>query len=656
MTNKIFLFLIIIFLTGSLSATQNASSPSYSIESFLTGISGSNASSSTYSLISTNLYQPSSKFTTTSYNGTSNWVTSKGTPNLKIIRPLNGVYFSGTNIKLNYTIGITDADSVWYNLDGGSNTTLTGNTTFDAADGNHTIYVFANNTYGLAKKNITFNVTAQPSILNLSNETTAVNIPSSYDNLNITIPTGVTEPKISVEECSVVSDSTSKNATIASTLAISASTTASTINISLPAGVKISGPANWTGEMILPTPKETSSVTITAGSGNQTDVSSVIEMGLEDEKLTFNKSVRILITGEGSKLTGYSRAGTFTKITNTCSADSQEAGDALAEGSECKIKVGSDIVVWTKHFTKFVTYTETEIPAESSPSGSSSSSGGGGGGSGGGSSEEIIPVPKSDKFIIDQNQISVSLTQGEVSTQTFTITNRKSTSVDFTIKSQISEGLIFIKESEFNLSPGESKEVSIDLIAREDTRPTLYLGKIIVNGGNEQNEILVAINVESKGALLDVRAEIPLRYQKIQPGEELLTNINMFNLGISKRADINIKYVVTDFNGNTITTKNETLAIETQTSFVTSIDIPLNTPYGKYVLYVEATYDGKVAGATANFEVVSGVVTKNEKIFIGIIIVTLMLLGLGIYYHLKEKYPKERFKKKIDLNNLIKRK
>ena len=35
----------------------------------------------------------------------------------------------------------------------------------------------------------------------------------------------------------------------------------------------------------------------------------------------------------------------------------------MAAGAECKIDAGSDLVIWTKHFTTFVTYTQTAIPA-----------------------------------------------------------------------------------------------------------------------------------------------------------------------------------------------------------------------------------------------------------------------------------------------------
>lgn len=285
-------------------------------------------------------------------------------------------------------------------------------------------------------------------------------------------------------------------------------------------------------------------------------------------------------------------------------------------------------------------------------------SGSSGGGGGSGSSDSVVASPKIAKgFSVDPGQISALLSQGEVRTESFTVTNKKGTKIDFTIKNQISGGLVVVEEKEFTLNPGESKEIIVDFIAKEDTKPTLYLGKIIINGGgNEQAEILIALSVESKGALLDVRIEIQKKYQKVLPGDEILANINMFNFGLSKRADINLKYTISDFDGNVFFTKNETLAIETQTSFVAFILLPNDIPKGAYILYVEASYEGKVAGATANFEIVSNKVTQNEKVFIAIIIILIMLLSLGIQYYLKEKYPKEKFKSKVDLASLMGRK
>jgi len=66
-------------------------------------------------------------------------------PNVVIDSPENTTYSSGINITLNYIASDANGvDSVWYNLDNGENTTVTGNTTFSTSDGSHTLYMFAN--------------------------------------------------------------------------------------------------------------------------------------------------------------------------------------------------------------------------------------------------------------------------------------------------------------------------------------------------------------------------------------------------------------------------------------------------------------------------------------------------------------------------------
>ena len=94
--------------------------------------------------------------------------------------------------------------------------------------------------------------------------------------------------------------------------------------------------------------------------GETKTLSTAIEVGFSGAKLSFSKAVRLLLSNQAGKRAGYIRTGIdFTEITNTCASDDQTTGDALAADSECKIDVGSDLVIWTKHFTSFATYTQT---------------------------------------------------------------------------------------------------------------------------------------------------------------------------------------------------------------------------------------------------------------------------------------------------------
>ncbi|MEK7633717.1 MAG: Ig-like domain-containing protein [Patescibacteria group bacterium] len=140
--------------------------------------------------------------------------------------------------------------------------------------------------------------------------------------------------------------------------------------VDIPA-TKVTGPTGWDGVIAAPT---VTTITLPDISGETLTTSTAIEIGYATDKLSFDNAVRILLPGQAGKRAGYSRPGTaFTEITTICSSDSQTAGDALGVDGECKINVDLDLVIWTKHFTKFAAYTQTT----NSTSSSSSTSGGG---------------------------------------------------------------------------------------------------------------------------------------------------------------------------------------------------------------------------------------------------------------------------------------
>jgi hypothetical protein len=142
--------------------------------------------------------------------------------------------------------------------------------------------------------------------------------------------------------------------------------------VEIPTATHIIGPADWNGIINAPKILGPAGIKPTAGAGKIAMTSSVIEVGLGDTLLTFDKAVRLLIPGQAGKLLGYQRSTSFTKITDNCSADTQAAGDSLPAAGDCYISVGNDLVVWTKHFTKFVTYTEAPVTNNSGSQSSSS--------------------------------------------------------------------------------------------------------------------------------------------------------------------------------------------------------------------------------------------------------------------------------------------
>ncbi|TBL76054.1 DUF2252 family protein [Paenibacillus thalictri] len=190
-------------------------------------------------------------------------------------------------------------------------------------------------------------------------------IPVTDAPVSISVPQGVTNAKLAV---TTTTAGENKQATLP-LVDVAASTTLGNVSVSIPEGTTITAPAGWDGTIKLPEVKDNASVSVGGGS-----VSAVIEVGSPDVTLTFDKAVRLLIPGQGGKSAGFVKSGVFTPLTGTITEDSQAAADReIAAGGEAAITVGGDLVIWTKHFTMFASYTKITYYS------SSSSSGGGGG-------------------------------------------------------------------------------------------------------------------------------------------------------------------------------------------------------------------------------------------------------------------------------------
>jgi hypothetical protein len=126
------------------------------------------------------------------------------------------------------------------------------------------------------------------------------------------------------------------------------------VTVDIPAQAAIKGPsALWSNKVIIPPVPITPPADLLP-SGSQ--ISLAIEVGHQVAPLDITRGTRIFMNNQAGKNIGYISNNVFREITNACSDDSQIVGDALATGQDCKIENGSDLVIWTKHFSSFITY------------------------------------------------------------------------------------------------------------------------------------------------------------------------------------------------------------------------------------------------------------------------------------------------------------
>jgi hypothetical protein len=245
---------------------------------------------------------------------------------------------------------------------------------------------------------------AQTSITISSSTSTLVVTSNTAALSTITVPNTVTNSKINYS-----SITSGGSATIGNSLTINTHTNEGAkpeITLTIPSSTTITG-TSWNGLLTLPTINTDSTLVFPVPSGKVATRSVVIDLG-SSTSLTFNQPVRLLFAGESGKHVGfYHTPPTVTEITTTCTSDSISGVPSGA--NECQIDVGSDKVVWTKHFTGFGTYSSSSSSSTSTSVGisaGSSSSGGGGVGStsaGPSSSESTIGQGRilSDLKILD---------------------------------------------------------------------------------------------------------------------------------------------------------------------------------------------------------------------------------------------------------------
>lgn len=159
--------------------------------------------------------------------------------------------------------------------------------------------------------------------------------------------------------------SSSNNVSVGGDIILERQTTSINYTATIFSGTVISGNSTWDGVLELP---QVSTLTSDLGT-----VNTVIQIGAS-QRLNFSDAVKVVLGGmTGKKALWSDSTGTYS--IGLCSDANATSPGSLTSG-ECYLDDGTDLIVWTYHFTKFGAYTPT-----SSGGGSSGGSSGGGGGS-----------------------------------------------------------------------------------------------------------------------------------------------------------------------------------------------------------------------------------------------------------------------------------
>ncbi|MFH1591335.1 MAG: hypothetical protein ABIC95_05415 [archaeon] len=109
---------------------------------------------------------------------------------------------------------------------------------------------------------------------------------------------------------------------------------------------------------------------------------------------------------------------------------------------------------------------------------------------------------------------------------------------------------------------------------------------------------------ETPRVLLDLNVD-PVRLEA-EPGEEIIFIKSLDSLGTQKRYDVFLEHTAVHIDtGSIVSTKAETVAVETKVSTQTRMLLPESAPIGSYLLSTHASYGGEAADASFLFTVVT---------------------------------------------------
>ena len=195
---------------------------------------------------------------------------------------------------------------------------------------------------------------AQNESIEIDNETEEIVFnDQSSDVKNITIPSSVNSTQeVKLDLTAIKSTNATTNetkVTIPGNITLFRNSNTTNYSVEIPSETIING-TGWDGKLTLPTVKPTNENSI---SGGNIDV--IIDIG-SGTALNLSKAVKIVLSGMSGKNAAWARGNdTMTQITTQCISATNSSN--IVGNGECYFDDGTDLIIWTYHFTKFAAFT-----------------------------------------------------------------------------------------------------------------------------------------------------------------------------------------------------------------------------------------------------------------------------------------------------------
>ena len=242
-------------------------------------------------------------------------------------------------------------------------------------------------------------------------------------------------------------------------------------------------------------------------------------------------------------------------------------------------------------------------------------------------------------FEVSPDVINVSMLQGETKTERLRIKNIGKVRMSVKLSHDLND-LLFVPENELILDVDEEREIALVFTASEDKEPKAYTGRLIIEGGLRERTVGIIVNVEERKALFDVKVFIPDGYKEVRAGQEVESDIAIYNLGTLMPVDVEMYYSLRDMGGNDIIIKHETFAVGEQKLMKVRLDVPSETKKGYYLVYAKLVYKDSIATSSDIFEVVEFEMPAPFK-DLRLYLVLIIIIVIGLIIIMKRKGGKK---------------
>ncbi len=145
-------------------------------------------------------------------------------------------------------------------------------------------------------------------------------------------------------------------------------------------------------------------------------------------------------------------------------------------------------------------------------------------------------------------------------------------------------------------------------------------------------EFLVNTVTTNAQSAFNLKVEVASQYATVAPGENVWFSTKFFNLGAIGRQDVTLTYEIRDAAGTVRASKTETVAVQTQASFVGNLEVPHEARDGTYRIVSRVTtleVPAQSQEAVAEFNVKTKSAANDAILYVGAAGVAVLALGIA---------------------------